>query len=176
MIRSVPTIAAIYMLFVLFACNNSKPKPTSADVTKQTIRVNGKKDSVINNAKKNYGNATIADPCIRCLVRAVQLTAEYKQNIAGVEAKRVIYKINWVIADGTVDTLNTKGATNALRVDVVDKGQKGKNLSAFIYDNSIAKLYFLKNNLRSGQMEVKIDSVQLKKIRNACYWGVASGK
>jgi hypothetical protein len=36
-------------------------------------------------------------------------------------------------------------------------------------------LYFLKNESKKDSNELKINEIALKKIRNACYWGVASG-
>ncbi|MDB5131142.1 MAG: hypothetical protein JWR02_891 [Mucilaginibacter sp.] len=56
-------LALTGFLFVgLAACDQSKPKPVSNNITKTVVTVSGKKDSVINNPEKNYGNATVSDP------------------------------------------------------------------------------------------------------------------
>ncbi|WP_374949307.1 hypothetical protein [Mucilaginibacter sp.] len=163
------------ILMAVAACNNNKPKPTSNDIVKQTVTINGKKDSVLNNARKNYGNATVSEPCVRCLIQAVQATAEYKNAIVNVTPEKISYNINWVTGEGNADTVNTKGATNALKVIVLTKGSETHKFPYFIYDNTAAKL-FVAGNGTSEKKEVKIDDLLLKKIRNACYWGVASGK
>lgn len=170
------SIITVIMFFTaLAACNRNKPKPVSSNIVKQAVLVNGKKDSVINNAKKNYGNATVSEPCVKCLIQVVQSTNDYKTSIAGVSPKNMIYNVNWVQAEGLQDTTNGKGSTSALRLDVVKKGSNNKVLSSFIYDNSLGKLYFLNNVSNNGRNELKINQIALKRIRNACYWGVASG-
>jgi hypothetical protein len=175
MSKSASIITVIVFFTALAACNRNKPKPASSNIVKQAVLVNGKKDSVINNAKKNYGNATVSEPCVKCLIQVVQSTNDYKISIAGVAPKNTIYNVNWVKAEGLQDTTNGKGSTSALRLDVVKKGQNNRVVSSFIYDNSLARLYFLNNASNSGRNELKINEIALKKIRNACYWGVASG-
>jgi hypothetical protein len=175
MSKSVSIITVIVFFIALTVCNRNKPKPVSSNIVKQAVLVNGKKDSVINNSKKNYGNATVSEPCVKCLIQVVQSTNNYKTSIAGVAPKKMIYNVNWVKAEGLQDTTNGKGSTSALRLDVVEKGLNNKLLSSFIYDNSLAKLYFLKNESKKSNNELKINEIALKKIRNACYWGVASG-
>ncbi|MDB5288152.1 MAG: hypothetical protein JWR05_3101 [Mucilaginibacter sp.] len=175
MSKSASIIIVIVFFTALVACNRNKPKPVSSNIVKQAVLVNGKKDSVINNAKKNYGNATVSEPCVKCLIQVVQSTNDYKRSITGVAPQKMIYNVNWVKAEGLQDTTNGKGSTSALRLDVVEKGLNNKLLSSFIYDNSLAKLYFLKNESKKSNNELKINEIALKKIRNACYWGVASG-
>jgi len=167
----------ITLLFFIFstACTRNKPKPQSTDISKQTVLVNGKKDSVINNTKKNYGNATVSEPCVKCLIQAAQSTNEYKASIAGASAKNIIYAVNWIKAGKLADTINARGSAGALRLDIVDKVENNKKLSSFIYDNSVAKLFFIQNGSENSKQELKINEITLKKIRNACYWGVASG-
>jgi hypothetical protein len=175
MSKLVSIITVVVFFIALAACNRNKPKPVSSNIVKQAVLVNGKKDSVINNPEKNYGNATVSEPCVKCLIQVVQSTNSYKTSIAGVAPQSMIYNVNWVKAEGLQDTTNGKGSTSALRVDVVEKGSNNKTLSSFIYDNSLTKLYFLNISSKSAKIELKTDSVLLKKIRNACYWGVASG-
>jgi hypothetical protein len=57
----------------------------------------------------------------------------------------------------------------------MQKSSSLKKISSFIYDNSLARLYFIDNKL-NNQMEVKISDNDLKRIRNGCYWGVASSR
>ena len=157
------------------ACNRHKPQPVSSNITKTTVLVNGKKDSVINNAQKNYGNATVSDPCVRCLIQVVQATDEYKAAITNVNSRNIIYNVNWAKSPTLADTANTKSSTGALNVDVIEKGKPNKKLSLFMYDNSTGKLYFTKETDNNDKIELKISVDALKRIRNACYWGVASG-
>ncbi|MDB5062695.1 MAG: hypothetical protein JWP67_2538 [Mucilaginibacter sp.] len=175
MSKSALIITVILFFIALAACKRNKPKPVSSNIAKQIVLVNGKKDSVINNAKKNYGNATVSEPCVKCLIQVIQSTNDYKTSIICVASQKMIYNVNWVKAEGLQDTINGKGSTSALRVDVVEKGLNNKTLSSFIYDNSLAKLYFLNNESKKDSNELKINEIALKKIRNACYWGVASG-
>jgi hypothetical protein len=51
------------LLVGLAACDHSKPKPISNNITKTVVTVNGKKDSVINNPKR-----TTVTPRFRNLV------------------------------------------------------------------------------------------------------------
>jgi hypothetical protein len=167
--RTALFISAI-ALITLGACNGNKPKPVSDTLAKTIITVNGKKDSVINNPQKNYGNATIADPCVKCLIEIVKADENYKK--AAVSERDIKFIINYVKTVQPQDTVSEVKATNALRVDVVDKMPAPHKISSFLYDNNLAKVYFLTGN---SKKELKTDSVLLKKVRNSCYWGVASG-
>ncbi|MEO7214386.1 hypothetical protein [Mucilaginibacter sp.] len=157
-------------LIALGACNSNKPKPVSDTVSKTAVVVNGKKDSVINNPQKNYGNATIAEPCVKCLLEIVKADDNYKK--AAAFEKDVKFIINYVKTVQPQDTVSEVKATNALRVDVVGKTSAPHRITSFLYDNNLAKVYFLAGNTKT---EVKTDTTLLKKVRNSCYWGVASG-
>ncbi|RWY50327.1 hypothetical protein [Mucilaginibacter gilvus] len=157
-------------LITLGACNSNKPKPASDTVTKTAVVVNGKKDSVINNPQKNYGNATIAEPCVKCLLEIVKADYNYKK--AAMSEKEVKFIINYVKTVQPQDTISEIKSTNALRVDVIDKIPAPHKIASFLYDNNLAKVYSLAGNTK---IEVKTDAALLKKIRNSCYWGVASG-
>jgi hypothetical protein len=166
----------IFTLSIVFAsCNQNKPKPVSKNLTKTAVLINNKKDSVINNPKKNYGNATIAEPCIKCLIQAVQADSHYKASINGIPAKNLLYIANWVTTGNVADTANSKSATSGLRLDVVDKVSNDKKLASYIYDNSLARFYYLQKNSSVKKIQVNANDASLKRIRNACYWGVASG-
>jgi len=110
-------------LLCCIVCNscNNKPKAVSADVTKTAVTVNGKKDSVSNNPKKNYGNATVADPCVKCLIKVIQSTADYKTAVASKSANNISYVVNWAEGANTGDTTNKRSATNGLKLDVMEK-------------------------------------------------------
>ncbi|OOQ61823.1 hypothetical protein [Mucilaginibacter pedocola] len=161
----IPAILAI----ALFACKGNKPQPVS-DSGKTAVLVDGKKDSVINNPNKNYGNATIAEPCVKCVIETVKADEHYKKAI--VSEKDIKFVINYVKTLEPQDTVSEVKSTNALRVDVIDKMPAPHKISSYIYDNNLAKLYFVNANTKT---QLKTDSVSLKKIRNSCYWGVASG-
>jgi hypothetical protein len=165
-------IIAVLLIIVCSSCNN-KPKPISNDVTKTTVTVNGKKDSVINNPQKNYGNATVAEPCVKCLIQVVQHTVEYKASIASKSVGEIKYVVNWAEATQPENVTNKRKGTNGLKIDVVEKETPNDNIASFIYDNSSSKLYFIDNG---KETDAKIDKRDLKNIRNKCYWGVASSK
>jgi hypothetical protein len=175
MTRSIFIAACLVECIICTSCNHNKPKAVSQDVTKTTVRVNGKKDSVINNAQKDYGNATVAEPCVKCLIQVVQNDANYKHSVAAKPAQAIKYLVNWVPSN-KADSLNKKGATNGIRVDIIDKSANDKKLASFIYDNALSKLYFVNSTGNGEKTELKTDAVTLKKIRDACYWGVASGR
>ena len=176
MARSYLVVCYLMIGVALISCNHDKPKPITTDLNKTTVTVNGKKDSVLNNPKDNYGNATIAEPCVKCMITAVQADDHYKKSIANVPVNNISYIVNWVKADGLPDSLSNKHATNGLRLDVIEKGQAHKKLSSFVYDNSVARLYYIDNTQNNTKTEVNTDLNNLKRIRNGCYWGVASSK
>jgi hypothetical protein len=169
-------IAAFLLTGLITACKHDKPKPATSDLNKTALTVNGQKDSVLNNPKNNYGNATIPEPCVRCLINAVQIEDHYRQSIKGVPDNNISYVVNWIKADGLAYTIQNKKATNGLRLDVLQKGANSKKLSSFVYDNSLAKLYFVDEKVNSKKIEIKAAENDLKRIRNGCYWGVASSK
>jgi hypothetical protein len=176
-IKQAATLLTIFITSAIFAsCNQNKPKPVSKNLTKTAVLINNKKDSVINNPKKNYGNATIAEPCIRCLIQAVQTNEYYKNSIRDIPAKNLLYVANWVTTGNVSDSSNSKSATSGLKLDVTDKSSSNKKLASFIYDNSLLRLYYLQGNSFDKKLQVNVRDFSLKRIRNACYWGVASGK
>jgi hypothetical protein len=164
-------------MLLLFAaclsCNNNKPKPTSNDITKTVVAVNGKKDSVVNNPQKNYGNATVAEPCVKCLIQVVQSTYKYKASVKSSPAAGITYIVNWAEGTPPADTSGKHSNTNALRLDVLDKGASKDKIASFIYNNTLSKLFFVATN---NNIEIKLAEMDLRLIRNRCYWGVASSK
>ncbi|WP_183561278.1 hypothetical protein [Mucilaginibacter sp. SP1R1] len=165
------------LIITLAACSNPKPKPVSGDISKTTVQVAGKKDSVINNPQKNYGAATVADPCVKCLLQVIQASKSYKDNTASVSPQEITYTVNWVKASAPAEPAGKSNATTGLRVDVrQNEDGEGKELCAYVYNNQTGTMYLLTNE---NKYEREISSVTpdiLKKIRNSCYWGVASGK
>jgi hypothetical protein len=173
MLRSVVKISALLLVYIVCNSCNNKPKAVSGDVTKTAITINGKKDSVINNPQKNYGNATVAGPCVKCLIQVIQSTGEYKKAVASKPATAISYVVNWAEGANVGDAANKRSSTNGLKLDVMEKGAARNKIASFIYDNSLSKLFLAGNK---DNIEVKVDSISLKKIRDKCYWGVASGK
>lgn len=164
-------LTSVFAITLFVACSN-KPKPVSDTLSKTSITLNGKKDSVINNPDKNYGNATIAEPCVKCLIAAVKADGHYKKAV--VLEKDIKFVVNYIKTLQVADRdANQTKATNALRVDVIDKIPAPHRISSYIYDNSLSKLYLLAGN---SATPLKTDTILLKKIRNSCYWGVFSGK
>jgi len=176
MIRSIYLMAILILCIVCGSCKRNKPKPVSTSITKTSVLVNGKKDSVINNPQKNYGNATVAEPCVKCLIQVIQGNDKYKAAVASVPVKNITYVVNWVEASAPPHTTNKQAVTNGLKVDVIDKGVNNRLISSFIYDNSLSKMYFVDKDQKNSKIPIDIDKTSLKKIRDKCYWGVASSK
>ncbi|WCT14762.1 hypothetical protein [Mucilaginibacter jinjuensis] len=163
----------LFAAAVVASCGNN-PKPISKNITKTTVTVNDKKDSVINNPQKNYGTATISDPCTKLLLQNIQASDHFKSLTAGKPAASISYTINWVKAAEPKMRSNGGKITNGIEVAVNEKKDKTKSkIGSYIYNNEDAKLY---NANKAGQYDVldKVDSAALKQIRNGCYWGVAS--
>lgn len=171
--KRIPVIL-LSMLLLFTACNQGKDKPVSNNITKTTVTVNGKKDSVLNNQENNYGNATIADPCVKCLLGIIQQSADFKNATKAVPLKNIIYAFDWITSK-TPRQINGSQINSGMRVSVTQKADTGKiNLAIFFYDNKTAKLY--NKDANPGDNSIPIDSLSMKKIRNSCFWGVASSK
>lgn len=161
------------------ACNQpkAKPLPVSKDITKTAVQVAGKKDSVFNNPQKNYGPATVAEPCVKCLLQVIQDSKSFKDNTASLSSQDINYTVNWVKASDPSLKPDTSNKTNAVRVDVkkIEDGED-KKLCSYVYNNTDGTMYLIN---AQNKMEHAVSSITpelLKKIRNSCYWGVASGK
>lgn len=168
--------AAAALSVALLSCNHSKPKPISNDVTKTAVAVNGKKDSVINNPQKNYGNATVSEPCVKCLLQVIHATPGFKKATGSVPANSLLYKVNWITSSKPVDLGNKGKIVNGMMIDVSQKMQNSqKRLATYLYNNANGEIY-----ATIGQQIFKNDEsvsdASLKKIRNSCFWGVASAK
>jgi hypothetical protein len=171
---SVKLSACVGILVIgLLACNS--PKPISQGISKTTVLVTGKKDSVINNPQKKYGSASVADPCVKCLLKAIQASKSFKENTSAVSPQNINYVVNWVKASARVP--DTSKVTSGLRVDV-RKSEDGeeKKLCSYIYNNTSGTMYLLDSNNNDQQEISGITPDILKGIRNSCYWGVASDK
>jgi hypothetical protein len=173
---NIKPIALLALFIGLAACNNSKPKPVSNNITKTIVIVNGKKDSVINNPQKNYGNATVSEPCVKCLIGVIQRTKNYKILTAKVEPQNIIYNVNWITSSKPVVIGDSNKIVNGMAVDVdlKEEGSK-KKLTTFLYNNESEAIYLL-NSQNKYDVDSKVDPASLKQIRNACFWGVASSK
>jgi hypothetical protein len=163
-------------LIGLTACNHSKPKPVSNNITKTTVTVNGKKDSVINNPQKNYGNATVSEPCVKCLIEIIQSKSGYKKLTAGTTQKKIVYHVNWITSSTPKDLGDGHQIINGMAIDVNKKtANASEKLITYLYDNKDAQFYLL-NDQKKYIADEKISDISLKKIRNSCFWGVASAK
>ena len=161
----------------LSACEHAKPKPISKDITKTTVQMPAKKDSVINNPQKNYGTATVAEPCVKCLLQVIQASKSYKQNTVSVSSQNITYTVNWISASAPAEPASKSNTTDGLRIDV-RKNEDGEeyDLCSYAYNNKAGTMYLLNNEGKYQQPISSITPEVLKKIRNSCYWGVASGK
>jgi len=153
----------------LTACDHSKPKPISNNITKTTVVVNGKKDSVINNPQKNYGNATVSEPCVKVLIGVIQLSKSYKTLTIKVDPQNLIYNINWITSSKPVAIGDSGQIVNGLAIDIKlkDDGSQ-KKLTTFLYNNENAQIYLL-NSQNKYDVDSKVDPALLKQIRNACF-------
>lgn len=167
------TLLLIIAVFVT-NCSNNKPKPKSNNITKTTIMIDGKKDSVINNPKKNYGTATISDPCTKLLLQNIQASDNFKSLTAGKQVSNISYTINWVKAAEPKIRSNGGKITNGIELAVNEKKDQTKmKIGSYIYNNEDAKLYDVNKDGQYDEVN-NVDSAALKRIRNGCYWGVAS--
>jgi len=170
------TAFIIFVMATMSACNNGKPKPVSKDITKTTVAVDGKKDSVINNPEKNYGNATISEPCIKCLIGVVQKTDGYTNLTSAIPPKNIIYDANWITSSKPVDLYNNDKIVNGMMIVINSKdGGSTKTLATYLYNNENGRFY-LQDDQTQHTNDIKIDSAAMKKIRASCFWGVASAK
>lgn len=165
-------ISTFMFAFTFTACKHNSNTPTN-DGVQTPVVVNNKKVAVVNNTDQRYANlATVPDMCIKCIIGVVEQTTEFK-NLGIPALNKVKYKINWMPAPNAQDTTGRRGATNAIRLDIMDNKGNKKAYPAFVYDNSASKMYLLKSDSKT---EIKIDTNALVKIRRVCYWGVASAK
>ena len=166
-------------MITLSACNQekAKPKAVSKDITETTVVVANKKDSVYNNPEKKYGTATVSDPCVKCLLQVIQGSKSFRANTASLSAQDINYTVNWVKAADPALQPDTGGKTNAVRVDVkrIEDGED-KKLVSYVYNNVNGTMYLINAQNKLEHAVTSITPELLKKIRNSCYWGVASGK
>lgn len=164
---------------IITACGQpkTKPQPVSKDISKTAVQVAGKKDSVFNNPQKNYGTATVPDPCVKCLLQVIQESKSFKDNAGSLSSRDINYTINWVKASDPTLKSDTSNSTNAIRVDVkrIEEGED-KMLVSYVYNNADGTMYVINNQNKPEHAVSSITPELLKKIRNSCYWGVASGK
>jgi len=173
MLKSTSFIILTLCFIVCSSCNNNKPKPVSNDITKTTVTINGKKDSVVNNPEKNYGNTTVADPCVKCLIKVLQNTQDYNKIIAKKRAAAISYVVNWDRDGDVADTLNKSSAINSLRIDVVEINGAKNKIATFKYNNKLSKLFLMRDE---AMINTEIKTDDLKMIRNKCFWGVGSSE
>lgn len=160
------------LLITAVACSH-KPKPISNQVGKTTVQVGGQKDSVVNNTDKYYNAATISGPCEQSVLRVIQATDEFKKATNNQPPGSFTYALNLVKAGQPATPDKGTKMVNGIQINVYDKPSGDKKMVAtFLFDNQNAKLYYIDDGQRT--MLPDIDPTQLKMIRNACFWGVAS--
>ena len=168
-------IAVLFVLCIAATACTHSPKPISKNISKTTISVDGTKDSVINNPQKNYGTATIPDICAKTLLAYIQTEAGFKKITNGISAANLDYIMNWVKAENPELKSNGGKITNGIQVLIMNKaGKPTQKLGSYIYNNEDGQLYFI--NTKNQFDKLNADSNALKKMRNGCYWGVASHK
>jgi hypothetical protein len=88
----------------------------------------------------------------------------------------MIYKVNWITSKTPADIGSNGKIVNGMAINVnLKDGGAPKKLTTFLYDNENARLY-VSDKQNNYHLSPKIDSISLKKIRNSCFWGVASAK
>ncbi|PWK79331.1 hypothetical protein LX99_01788 [Mucilaginibacter oryzae] len=159
------------------ACQQAKNKPASKDSSKTSATVADKTDSVINNPTKKYGSATVPDPCVKCLLEVVKDSKSYKESTENVSEQNIGYTINWVTAIAKNGSAKEDNKTNAIRIDVKkDEDGEATHLCSYMYNNVNGTMFVLTDKDKYQHEVSGITPAILKKIRNSCYWGVASAK
>jgi hypothetical protein len=163
-------------LALFYACNQPKPQPISKDITKTSVNISGKNDSVLNNRNKNYGNATIPEPCVKCLLQTVQQLSSYKQMASPADQQHIIFDVNWITSLKPVKLENGILIVNGMQI-MVDKKTNGVSeiLDEYFYNNNNGFVYRRQNDT-AYHKELSIADSVVKKIRRSCFWGVASAK
>lgn len=174
-LKKVPILIGLSLFAVVLSSGcRHKEKAESKDYTKVSIADSGHKDSVIDNKPRLY-NASIPDPCLKCVVAAVRNTTQLKQFVTSPDSLKIIYEVDWASGPKLKDSLKTAGS--GLIVHVFRKlTAKRDELATFTFDNVTGQMYIINDRGGSHQKLIKLDSLSKLKIRNACFWGVASGK
>lgn len=162
-------IYACWSAVVLNACHH-QPKAESKDYTKVKVTESGHRDSVLDDKARLY-NASIPEPCLKCIVAAVRQTPQLQPYLSAADSAKIIYQVDWSSGPKLDDTL--KKAGSGLLIHVFKKSSPKTLLAAFTFDNVNGRLLLINGQ---QQTPVHLDSVTRVQIRNACFWGVASGK
>lgn len=166
----------ILSAFFLSACNHSKPKPVSNDISKTTVSVNGKKDSVINNPERNYTNATVSEICVKCLLKIIQQTDSYKKLSTSLQPKNVLYGVNWITSKTPAYIGNGNKIVNGMAIAINQKIANGSHtIATYLYNNENARVY-LQSGKNNTDVGITVADSSLKTIRRSCFWDVASSK
>ena len=169
-------ILLVCATIVLYTCKHFKPKPVSGDITKTTVPLNGRKDSVIINDEKNYGNATASSICVKCLLSVIQGTDSYKQFTFKEPQKNIVYEVNWITSKQPFEIGRFGKVISGMQVTVNEKkGTTKKFVTTYVYTNENALLYF-KNDSNGYDKVLNADSAALQKVRRSCFWGVSSSR
>ncbi|MDB5135618.1 MAG: hypothetical protein JWP37_2221 [Mucilaginibacter sp.] len=164
-----PILGALLAIILLASCRH-QPKAVFKDYTKVTVSDSRHSDSVVDNKQRLY-NASIPDPCLKCIVAAVRNTDQIKKIMGTAESSKIIYQVDWASGPKLDDTL--KKAGSGLLIHVFKKGTPKTMLAALAFDNVKDELYLINGHT---QQQVPLDSATRIRIRKACFWGVASEK
>ena len=134
--KNIKDFVLVVTALVGVAACNSNPQPVSKDIIKTTVTVNGKKDSVINNPEKNYGDATVSEPCVKCLLGIIQATKNYKMLTTSVPPENIIYDVNWITSKTPKDIGSGNRIVNGMNIAIILKdGGAPKKLVTYVYNN-----------------------------------------
>jgi hypothetical protein len=173
MLKHLKSFIIVTWMLSVFSCRHSV-KPQSKDYIKVKITDSGHKDSVIDNKQRLY-NASIPEPCLKCLIAEVRNAAQLKQYVNSADSSKLVYQIDWASGPKLKDSLEKAGS--GMIIHVLRKTSALKDtLAVFTFDNVVGQLYFINDKNGKQLQTVKLDSLSRLKIRNACFWGVASGK
>ena len=171
--RYLKPIIVVTTSLVLFSCRH-QPKPESKDYTNVKLADSGHKNSVIDNKQRLY-NASIPDPCLKCIVAQVRNATQIKSYVNSADSTKLVYQVDWASGPKLKDSL--KKAGSGLIIHVLHKTSSGRDtLAVFTFNNVTGQLYFIDDKKQKQLETVKLDSLSRLKIRNACFWGVASVK
>lgn len=172
--RTCIILASAFAVAMAGSCNRHKPKPESKDYTKIEVVDSGHKDSIIDNKSRLY-NASLSDPCLKCVVAAVRKTKQLSKYVNSADSSKILFEINWSSGPKLKDSL--KAAGSGMIIKAFRKTPQGKaTLAVFNFDNVTEQLYYIDDAVQKQQKLVKLDRLARLKIRNACFWGVASKK
>ena len=102
-------------------------------------------------------------------------TEQLRPLVHSADSAKIIYQVDWSSGPKLQDSLKKAGSGVIIHVIKKLPGKKD-TVAVFTFDNVDEQLYFVSDRNGSHQIPVTIDNVRRLRIRNACFWGVASSK